>query len=86
MQVCCFGHWKEDQQTQLGCCPDALGKDQPEMFTFADRHGRPIGDSEAPSAPEDFGTADDVESPGVDPAINDNVEIPGVDRNPGRPN
>jgi hypothetical protein len=41
--------------------------------TVTDRHGRPIGDSEAPSAPEDFGTADDVESPGVDPAINDDI-------------
>jgi hypothetical protein len=46
---------------------NTLGEDQPEMFTFTDRHGRPIGDSEAPSVPEDFGTADDVESPGVDP-------------------
>jgi hypothetical protein len=56
-----------------------LGKDQPELFTFTDRHGCLIGDAEEPGIPDDFAYADDVDFPGVDPAINDNIEIPGVD-------
>jgi hypothetical protein len=62
---------------------NVLGKDQPEMFTFTDRHGRLIGGAEAPSAPEDFGDTEDVDFPGVDAAINDDIKIPGVDDEEG---
>ena len=52
-----------------------LGKDQPEMLTFTDRHGHPIGDHEVVASDE----ADDVPLPGVDPVIDDDIEITGVD-------
>jgi hypothetical protein len=62
---------------------NTLGRDQPELFTFTDRHGRLIGDAEAPETPDALEDADDVEFPGVDPAINDHIEIPGVDDEEG---
>jgi hypothetical protein len=62
---------------------NALGKDQPKLLTFTDRHDRPIGGAEETRTPDDFGTAEDIEFPGVDPAINDDIEIPGVDDEEG---
>jgi hypothetical protein len=59
-----------------------LGKDQPKMFTFTDRHGCLIGDAKVPT-PEDFGNTEDVDFPGVDAAVNDDIEIPGVDDEEG---
>jgi len=61
-----------------------LGSDQPEMLTFTDRHGRPIGDHELPdvASDEDDDTqlpGVDAPLPGVDPVIDDNIEITGVD-------
>jgi hypothetical protein len=59
-----------------------LGKDQPELITFADRHGNPIGDHDPdiPGVPGYHPAADhgddDANIPGV-PA--DYVELPGVD-------
>jgi hypothetical protein len=58
---------------------NTLGKDQPEMFTFTDRHGRLIGDAETPVVTDDADNTEDVEFPGVAPVITDNIEIPGVD-------
>jgi len=57
-----------------------LGKGQPEMLTFTDRRGRPIGDSEFPTVEKDVeDDADDgAPLPGVDPVINDALEITGV--------
>jgi len=61
-----------------------LGSDQPEMLTFTDRHGRPIGDHELPdvASDEDDDTqlpGVDAPLPGVDPVIDDDIEITGVD-------
>jgi len=59
---------------------NALGKDEPELFTFTDRHGRLVGDADTTGVSDDSEPVDDdVEFPGVDPVIDDNVEIPGVD-------
>ena len=62
---------------------NVLGKDQPKLFTFTDRHGRLIGDAEAQDIADDSDNAidnnDDIDILGVDPAIIDPIEIPGVD-------
>jgi hypothetical protein len=69
-------------------CVNMLGKDQPKLFTFADRHGRLIADAEAQDAADDIDNAmdnnDDVDFAGVDPAISNHVEIPGVDDEEGQ--
>jgi hypothetical protein len=54
-----------------------LGKDQPHLVTFTDRHGRLIGDMEIPGV--DSTKDEDGYFPGVDPVIADAIEIPGVD-------
>jgi hypothetical protein len=54
-----------------------LGKDQPRLMTFTDRHGRLIGDMEIPGV--DSTEDEDDYFPGVAPAIADAIEIPGVD-------
>jgi hypothetical protein len=54
-----------------------LGKDQPILMTFTDRHGRLIGDMEIPGV--DSTEDDDDNFPGVAPVIADAIEIPGVD-------
>jgi hypothetical protein len=65
---------------------NALGKDQPEVITFTDRHGATIGNDST----DDFESTNHVEFPGVDrvefpgvdrvdPVISDDIEIPGVD-------
>jgi hypothetical protein len=59
---------------------NALGKDQPELLTFTDRHGILIRDI-GMQVTDDF--TDDVEFPGVDPVINDDIETPGVDTEEG---
>jgi hypothetical protein len=56
---------------------NTLGKNQPKLFTFTDRHGRLIGDSDSIS--DNFGNTDDVDFPGVVPDIVPDIEIPGVD-------
>jgi hypothetical protein len=52
-----------------------LRKDQPKLFTFADQHGRLIGDAEAQDIADDIDNAidnnDDIDLAGVDPAISD---------------
>jgi hypothetical protein len=54
-----------------------LGKDQPSLMTFTDRHGRLIGDMEIPGV--DSTEDKDDYFPGVAPVITDAIEIPGVD-------
>jgi hypothetical protein len=54
-----------------------LGKDQPSLMTFTDRHGRLIGDIEIPGV--DSTEEEDDNFPGVAPVIADAIEIPGVD-------
>jgi hypothetical protein len=54
-----------------------LGKDQPRLLTFTDRHGRLIGDMEIPGV--DSTDNEDVNFPEVAPVIADAIEIPGVD-------
>jgi hypothetical protein len=59
---------------------NALGSDQPELLTFTDHHGRLIGGVEPPVILDDSTSLPaGTEPPGVDPAINDDIEIPGVD-------
>jgi hypothetical protein len=69
-------------------CVNVLGKDQPKLFAYTDRHGRLIGDAEAQDIAENIDNAvddnDDVDIPGVDPAIIDHVKIPGVDDGKGQ--
>lgn len=56
---------------------NALGKDEPELLTFTDRHGRLVGDADTTGVSDDSEPVDvNVEFPGV---ITDNIEIPGVD-------
>jgi hypothetical protein len=58
-------------------CVNELGKDQPRLVNFTDRHGRLIGDMEIPGVNS---TEDEAEYfPGVDPVIADAIEIPVVD-------
>jgi hypothetical protein len=54
-----------------------LGKDQPRLMMFRDRHGRLIGDMEIPGV--DSTEDEDDYFPGVAPVITDAIEIPGVD-------
>jgi hypothetical protein len=54
-----------------------LGKDQPRLMTFTDRHGRLIGDMEIPGV--DYPEDKDAYFPGVAPVIAYAIEIPGVD-------
>jgi hypothetical protein len=54
-----------------------LGKDQPSLMTFTDRHGRLIGDMEIPGV--DSTEDEDDYFPGVAPVISDTIEITGVD-------
>jgi hypothetical protein len=54
-----------------------LGKDQPRLMTFTDRHGRLIGDMEIPGV--DYTEDEDDYLPGVAPVIADAIEIPGGD-------
>jgi hypothetical protein len=67
---------------------NVLGKDQFKLFAFTDRRGRLIGDAEARDVADNNDDAvddnDDVDFPGVDPAIIDPVEIPGVDDGEGQ--
>jgi hypothetical protein len=59
---------------------NALGSNQPELLTLTDRHGRLIGDVEPPGILDDSNSLPaGTEPPGVDPAINNDIEIPGVD-------
>jgi hypothetical protein len=72
--------------TQLGSDPSSgivinrvneLGKDQPHIMTFTDRHSRLIRDMEIPgvNSTED----EDDYFPVVDPVIADAIDIPGLD-------
>jgi hypothetical protein len=54
-----------------------LGKDQPRLMTFTDRHGRLIGDMKIPGV--DSIEDEDDYFPGVAPVIADDIKIPGVD-------
>jgi hypothetical protein len=54
-----------------------LGKDQPRLMTFTDRHGRLIGDMEIPGV--DSTEDKDDYFPGVTPVIADVIEIPRLD-------
>jgi hypothetical protein len=54
-----------------------LGKEQPRLMTFTDRHGRLIGDMEIPGV--DSTEDEDDYFPGVTPVIADAIKIPGVD-------
>jgi hypothetical protein len=54
-----------------------LGKDQPSLMTFTDRHGHLIGDMEIPGV--DSTEDEDDNFPGVAPVIAYAIEIPGVD-------
>jgi hypothetical protein len=54
-----------------------LGKYQPRLMTFTDRHGHLIGDMEIPGV--DSIEDEDDYFPGVAPVIADAIEIPGVD-------
>ena len=61
-----------------------LGKNEPSILTFTDRHGREIGDH--PQDYEPSGNDDDSVVklisdviPGVDPTLEDDAELPGVD-------
>jgi hypothetical protein len=54
-----------------------LGKYQPRLMTFMDRHGRLIVDMEIPGV--DSTEDEDDYFPGVTPVIADAIEIPGVD-------
>jgi hypothetical protein len=54
-----------------------LGKDQPSLMTFTDRHSRLIGDMEIPGV--DSTEDEDDNFPGVTPVIADAIDIPGVD-------
>jgi hypothetical protein len=54
-----------------------LGKYQPRLMTFTDRHGRLIGDMEIPGV--DSAKKEDDYFTGVDPVIVDAIVIPGVD-------
>jgi hypothetical protein len=54
-----------------------LGKYQPRMMTFMDRHGRLIGDMEIPGV--DSTEDEDDYFSGVTSVIADAIEIPGVD-------
>jgi hypothetical protein len=56
---------------------NALGRDQSQHMTFADRHGRLIGNVEIPGLDEQ--EEDDDHLPGVVPVIADAIEIAGVD-------
>jgi hypothetical protein len=56
----------------------ALGSDQLKQLTFTNCHGRLIGDVHI-LGNQDDSAADGVKFPGVDPVINDDIEIPGVD-------
>jgi hypothetical protein len=53
-----------------------LGKNQPRLMTFTDRHGRLIGDMEIPGVDS---TENEDYFPGVAPVIADDIDIPGVD-------
>jgi hypothetical protein len=54
-----------------------LGKDQPRLVTFTDRHGRLIGDMEIPVL--DYTEDKDDYFQGGAPVIADAIEIPGLD-------
>jgi hypothetical protein len=54
-----------------------LGRDQPSLMTFTDRHGRLIGDMEISGV--DSTEDEDDYFPGVAPVIADAIEIPGLD-------
>jgi hypothetical protein len=54
-----------------------LGKDQPSLMTFTERHGCLIGDTEIPGV--DSTEDEDDNFPGAAPVIADAIEIPGVD-------
>ena len=62
---------------------NTLGADQPKDWTFTDRQGRPVGDSdEIPGVNDqhpEVDAFDAVQSPGVEPLIDDPIEITGVD-------
>jgi hypothetical protein len=54
-----------------------LGKEQPRLMMFTDRHGHLIRDMEIPGV--DSTEDEDDYFPGVTPVITDAIEIPGVD-------
>jgi hypothetical protein len=56
---------------------NALGRNQPHHTRYTYRHGRLIGDIEIPAM--DSGEEEDAYFPGVEPVIEDDIEIPGVD-------
>jgi hypothetical protein len=56
---------------------NSLGSDQPHHMMFTDQHGRLIGDIEIPGV--DSGEEADAHFPGVEPVIEDDIEISGVD-------
>jgi hypothetical protein len=56
---------------------NALGKNQHHHMTFTDRHGRLIGDIEIPGV--DSREEADAHFPEVEPVIEDDIDIPGVD-------
>ena len=55
-----------------------LGRDQPETLTFADRHGRPIGDAQIPGVTSNCDDPDDTDPAPVD-TNDETIEITGVD-------
>jgi hypothetical protein len=62
---------------------NALGSDQPEHFTFTDRHGRLIGDIEFTGVDAEItgvhaDEPDDAQLLEEEPVIDDGIEIPGV--------
>jgi len=61
-----------------------LGKNEPSILTFTDRHGREIGDHPQdvePGGNDDDSVVDLISDviPGVDPTPEEDAELPGVD-------
>ena len=61
-----------------------FGKNEPSILTFTDRHGRDIGDHPQdyePSGNDDDSVVELISDviPGVDPTLEDDAELPGVD-------
>jgi hypothetical protein len=57
---------------------NALGKDQPELFIFTDRKGRPIGDIEPHGPDDDLDDDHNDELPGVDMGVNETPQVTEV--------
>lgn len=54
---------------------NTLGKDQPELFIFTDRKGRPIGDIEPLGPDDDLDDDNNDETPGVDAGVNETPQV-----------